>query len=271
MPVGTLLCNSTPTPVKKETIIEKETNSEKQKNTSQWQSKFVKNTLIIVSGIVVFVLAVIMFTNGSITQTGNVLNTESASKTPVCRTVQTPYESQEEYMKTEYYTETVPYTDRVCETKNLIYSITDFTLMANVCDKKIEECTDYTFGICTSKTTYCIGRSVACSLILNNLDDESGSWTIGFKFFKQGSTSIDATDTVSKQLYPRASEKIIGGTDQITTKDPLNTLYTCTYQVTQTPTKQVCRDVIKYKDVQKERQVTAYRPVTKYTTEQKCD
>lgn len=188
-----------------------------------------------------------------------------------CKDVQVPYEEQEAYMKTEYYTETIPYTDTECESKKLVYSITDFKMVGNDCLNQVDECNKYFLGICTSKTTYCTKREIICSLMLNNLDNERGSWNIKFDFYKVGGSAPVATETVTEWLYPETSESVLGGTDEIITKEPVDTAYTCRYRITQEPTKQVCRDVIKYRDVQKERQVTAYRPVTKYRTEEKCN
>ncbi|MFA5797345.1 MAG: hypothetical protein WC916_04895 [Candidatus Woesearchaeota archaeon] len=197
--------------------------------------------------------------------------TEQTTKTPQCRDVQTSYESQEEYAKTEYYTETVPYTDQECEQKTLVYSVTNFIVESSVCNTQEEVChKSYPVIGCTDKTVYCVDRDVICTLSLNNLDTERGSWTYTFSFFKLETNRVLTTATVSDWLYPQTS-RTIRATGKITSKDEINTRYSCSYAATYEPTKQICRDVIKYKDVQKERQVTAYRPVTKYKTEQKCE
>jgi hypothetical protein len=223
------------------------------------------------------IVLTVLFTSGCTSQTGGITGSDQKTTTTEqnvvnnCRDVQVPYETQEEYAKTEYYTETVPYTDRECEQKTLVYSITDFTLGASVCNEQEEVChQSYPILGCVDKTLYCVDRTVSCYLKINNLDDERGSWTIKFDFMKSGSSSVEATDTSSNWLYPHSSGTI-GGSGKITTKELLDTAYTCRYSVTNEPTKEICRDVIKYKDVQKERQVTAYKPVTKYRTEQKCD
>ncbi|MBI2675409.1 MAG: hypothetical protein HYX24_03055 [Candidatus Aenigmarchaeota archaeon] len=192
--------------------------------------------------------------------------------TPNCKDAQVPYQEQEEYTKTEYYSETVPYTDRECESKKLVYSITDFAIKSQICNKKIEECIKYLpiIGTCTEKINYCIDRQVVCSVKVNNFDDEPGTWTVRFDFYKDGSNNIIGSDTRNIFVYPHDTTEA-GGLTSITEKELLTTTYTCTRVVTVEPTKQVCRDVTKYKQVQKEKQVTAYRPVTKYRTEQKCD
>ncbi len=181
---------------------------------------------------------------------------------PVCQ--QVPYQEQEPYTKTEYYTETVPYTDQECEDKKLGYSVTDFTLVSNTCNKKVEECTDYTLGFCTSKIKYCVDRTVTCSLKLNNLDMEvSGLWKVRMDFMKSGSSNVADSDNSNLAVYPSDSN-YYSFSGKITTKELYEQGYTCQYSVLSAATKPVCRDVIKYKEVEKSREVTAYQPVTKY-------
>lgn len=194
---------------------------------------------------------------------------------PICKNVEVPYESQEEYMKTEYYTETVPYTDTVCESKDLPYSVTGFVLEYNTCNQKKKECKSTAIlGIPYDCIEYCVDRSISCSLNLNNLDtEESGTWRILFSFYEVGTGNTIKTREVSKFLYPQTSKTIVGSSriQSEGLNGDANKELTCSYNVKSIPTKQVCRDVIRYKEVQKERQVTAYRPVTKYKTEQVCE
>ena len=70
---------------------------------------------------------------------------------------------------------------------------------------------------------------------------------------------------------PKSAVEIVYGSGRITDKEEINTQYTCIYRVTRVAQKQVCRDVLKYKEVERSRDVTAYRPVTKYKTERQCD
>ncbi len=183
-----------------------------------------------------------------------------------CKEVQVPYESQEEYMKTEYYTETVPYTDTECDYKNLVYSATNFENNGNCVDYD-ERCKDYFLGICTEKETYCVEKRVISNLDLKNLDSERGTWVIKFSYFLDG--QLINSENMAKSLYPQESGSIgviwtISGEENNRKDDKYS------YNVITIPTKKVCKDVIKYKEVKKERQVTAYKPVTKYKTEQKC-
>lgn len=186
--------------------------------------------------------------------------------------VQVPYDAKENYDVQEPYTETVcnniqvPYSDKECESKPLVYSIEDFVIASSVCNEREEIChQSYPIIGCTDKTVYCIDRTVTCSLKLNNLDDERGSWTINFNFLKVGSSSVDATDTASMWLYPHTSNTFVGR-GRITTKELFDTSYTCKYSVPNKATKQVCRDVTKYRTVQDCKDVTKYRTVTKERT-----
>lgn len=175
-----------------------------------------------------------------------------------CKDIQVPYDYLEEYQ------ETVPYTDRECEDKLLSYSITDFTFVSSVCNEDTKECKSGALGIPYDCIHYCIDRVVTCYLTLNNLDSEKGTWIINFLFYKIGGSSPDITADISRFLYPQTSEKIIG-TGEIKNKELYEQEYTCSYNVPNEATKQICRDVIKYKEVTKTRTVTRYR------TEQKCE
>lgn len=200
-------------------------------------------------------------------------------QTKNCRDVQVPYQDtetyseQEAYTKTEYYTERVPYTDKECESKELTYSITDF-VSSGSCVQQEERCIKYILGLCTQKETYCITKYVDVSLNLRNLDTERGNWGIRFNQFLDGQAS-NSIDT-STFLYPQTSESV-SRRFTISGETDCKKRNTYSYSVTSTPKKQVCRDVIKYKDEQRTRQVTAYRPVdktrpvTNYRTEQRCD
>ncbi|MFQ6121031.1 MAG: hypothetical protein ACE5KE_14245 [Methanosarcinales archaeon] len=173
-----------------------------------------------------------------------------------CREVQVPYED------IEYYTETVPYTDQECETKTLVYSITDFKVTGSCVDYD-ERCKKYILGICVEKEEFCVERKTTCSLNLNNLDDERGTWVIRFTLYGDG--SVMEKESVSKFLYPQTSGNVQKTFTLIGEEKCNKNQYSCSYGATNEPTKQICRDVIKYKEVQKSRTVTRYR------TETRCD
>lgn len=243
-----------------------------------------KWTLPIILGIVIMIsLTVVVLTWGTTftsapNHDSSIITGESVQDIEpkeICSNVQVPYEEQEEYLKTEYYTETIPYTDKECETKDLPYSVDNTAFDYNTCNQQEDLCIEYFLGICTEKKTYCIDRSASCSLDLRNLDgEESGTWTIKHLFLEQGTSNVIKTSESSIYLYPQTSKRVSGQiriTSQGETGDANKNIGSCNYQVLRVPTKQVCRDVIKYKDIQKERQVTAYRPVIKYRIERKCE
>ena len=229
--------------------------------------KSLKFLWIIPAVILGFILLVVL-----IDSTNNTPSGQTTKST--CKDVQVPYEEQEEYAKTEYYTETVPYTDRECENKEIPYSIDNFVLNYNNCNEKKKDCKTGFMGIPYDCIEYCIDRSMSCSLDLRNLDNEaSGTWTIRFNFYERSTNNLIKANDVSDYLYPQTTKKFTGITNIKSSgvNGDANKQLTCFYDKVNIPTKQVCRDVTKYKEVQRERQVTAYRPVTKYKTEQKCD
>ena len=175
--------------------------------------------------------------------TGQVVADQPAAQAalPQCHDVQVPYQDQEEYVQTETYTDTVPYTDTVCTTQNLEYKVTT------------DACKDRQSGL------FGIGdASASITCTITNLDTTAGTFgmTLGFSVGGQR-----LQDTQSAYIYPQSSHTFTY------TQDAKIDQCFCNEQPA---TKQVCHDVTKYKDVQRERQVTAYRPVTKYRTEQNC-
>ena len=197
----------------------------------------------------------------------------SCSSDPVCNTVQVPYDAQEEYMKTEYYTETVPYTDTVCEYETIPYSIDNFIVSYDKCNQERDICNDYLLGFCTDTTTFCVDRTVGCSLDLKNLDsEEPGSFEVSFVYSSVDGDSL-GTKSDSNYVYAQVTESFSSWI-RITSDEVdgnANKRWSCHYSVSHVPQKKVCNDVVKYKDVEKERQVTAYRPVTKYRSEEVCN
>ncbi len=231
------------------------TNQNKEVKKTSKASYFIVASLLIIVGVVVVVA--LMNSNGSMT--GNVINSNNEQN---CKDVQIPYDYLEEYQ------ETIPYTDRECETKNLAYSIDNFVIDSNTCNKYEDECHKWFLGLCTDKTTYCVDKSISCSLLLRNLDNEErGGWTMRFSFFEAGTNNVIKNEDVNSLLYPQSQDTVRGITRiQSTGVDgDANKQLTCSYQAANIPTKQICRDVTKYKEITKTRTVTRYR------TENKCE
>ena len=187
---------------------------------------------------------------------------------------QEPYEVQEPYEAVEYYYETEPYTDRECESKKLSYKSTiDEVNRITRCTKDHQECQNYFLGVCTEWKTICDEYTQDCRFSVTNLDSESGSWRYKWstKCVSPGCKCID-----TRNLNQEYSIGLVEPTEtkeawaQIVYK-PEHNQY-CYATITYIPTKQVCRDVTKYKEVQKTRTVTKYQTkiqketVTKYRT-----
>ena len=102
---------------------------------------------------------------------------------------------------------------------------------------------------------------------MNNLDkEERGTWQVKIIFIDANSGNEIREETITRQLYPQDSETFTA-TIRLTDDSPsgeANQNYMASYQITKEPTKVECEDVTKYKEVQRSRDVTAYRPVTKY-------
>lgn len=201
------------------------------------------HTMIIIIFVVILVWGVVWSfssdsNNSSFTDTNSVDEVNQVGQIQAnfqqketCRNVQVPYSEQ------EVYYETVPYTDRVCEDKELVY--------------KQER------GTCVGKSDGYLGvgaRPMSYSCTITNLDTEAKIFTmkIGLNIGEQ-----QLFDTLSYYIYPQSSKEFayaedIGGES-------------CFCVLEEIPTKSVCRDVIKNKEVRKT------RTVTKYRTEKQCD
>lgn len=147
-----------------------------------------------------------------------------------CRQEQVPYEEQENYY------ETVPYTDQECENKQLVYK------------KDTGSCTDWVDNWFSENTP----AKYSCTI--TNLDSEGGVFSLDLGF-NIGSEQLK--ETQSKYVYPQSSETFYVERD--------SAIDGCFCNEASIPTKQVCRDVIKYKDIART------RTVTKYKTEEVCD
>lgn len=230
--------------------------------------------IIIAILIVVLVIGgIFILVNLPTNYTGNVINNREDNQQN-CREEQMPYKTEEEYLKTEYYIETVPYIEEECETEELAYSIDNFVRSYNTCNEYEDICIKYFLGICTEKKTFCVDKSVSCSLNLRNLDnEEQGSWTIKFLFFEEGTSKDIDSDEISVFLYPQTSKTITGRTriESEGEEGDANKEITCNYHRINLPTKKICEEITRYKEIQREKQITAYRPVTKYKTETICD
>ncbi len=209
-----------------------------------WQTPVVVISAIV--GVTLIIVAIIL---SSSNLTGNAVNDNSynfpenaqgdsqnsqTGGSPIskknCRQEQVPYEEQETYY------ETVPYTDQECEDKQLIYK------------KDNGACTDWEDNWFSENTP------AKYSCMITNLDSEGGNFALEIGF-NVGSEQLK--ETQSKYIYPQSSETFYVQRD--------SAIDSCFCKEASIPTKQVCRDVIKYKDIART------RTVTKYKTEEVCD
>ncbi len=147
---------------------------------------------------------------------------------------QIPYVEKEPYEATETYSEQEPYTDTECHNEPLGHNEEQ-----TVCD-------DSGFW-----------NDAHISVRVNNLDTNNGgsfSIWLGFNLQTGGTTG----GTFSQYIQAGSSY-----TFSYTSSADTNG---CTYHMTSIPSKEICEQVIKYRDVQKTRTVTKYRDVTKYNT-----
>lgn len=156
--------------------------------------------------------------------------TEDSPATPqkVCNEVQVPYEEQEEWIEQE------PYETVECHQESLRYT------------SQVTDC----------KNSLLILGNARTACLVTNLDSEYGVFdvTIGLK------CSDDQWFEASTELsIPPHSSKTFENADLSFCQGA-----TCKCEVTP-PTKQVCENVVKYRDV------TKYRTVTEYRTETRCN
>lgn len=210
---------------------------EKKDNNKPTKSSNTGLYMVIVALAVVIVFVIVLFGSGSLT--GNTIakntNTVNAEDTNVadtqvqknCRDVQTPYDYLEEYQ------ETVPYSDRECESKTLTY--------------KLEKgsCLDYDDNWLSQD------QPAKYSCTITNLDTEAGTFSVTIGFDVQGQ---NLEETQSQYIYPQSSK-----TFAISRMSHINSCFCYEQNI---PTKQVCRDVTRYKEVTKTRTVIRYRTDT---------
>jgi hypothetical protein len=186
---------------------------------------------------------------------------------PACRDVQEPYQEcgYVQVPRTEQECNSIPYTDIECESKQLTYKSSIDEIQRNVvCSKQHQECLNYILGICAKWQTVCDEYTETCSFDITNLDSEKGTWY--FTWYRNCRANQPAcmlsgpTVIYSSALYLDPTET--KSTQTIITYAANGQEY-CYAQFTSIPTKQVCRDVIKYRQ--------ECKPVTTYTTEYRCE
>jgi len=231
-----------------------------------------KNSLAIVIIVCALVVLLIFILLRNSIYTGNVTNyTDNVISDKNCYDKNVSYDKQVETV--EYYTETVPYTEEVCNQENLAYKVENFVMNSNTCSDYDELCREENWlGICIDKITFCVDKTITCSLDLTNLDnEEQGTWAIQITFYDVNNRETVDTKEGSASLYPQSTRNLVYSSNIQSTNPEgnANKEISCSYTLTSLAKKTVCEEVTKYKDVQREKVVT--KPVTEYRIERVCE
>jgi len=187
----------------------------------------------IIIGVIVLIAIFIFASNNS--QTANNFGSSlNANTQKNCRDVQVPYQDTETYWDTESYTE------KECHNENLQYAMLD------------KECDSEGF----------LGMDYRVTCNLHNLDTEGGQFIMeaGVTYWLGPSKKEDEAHNIGGYFYPNERKSY----SYLFTKWHTG-IYQCWCKIISVPAKNVCEDVLKYRDVQKTRTVTNYR------TEQQCN
>jgi len=205
------------------------------------------------------------------TQTGQVVGPEQCRDVQEayqdCRMVEVPYQEGE--------CDTIPYTDQECVYEQLEYSSTDDDMRTEkVCVSQHQECKDKfsdASGICTGYVMVCDEYKETYAFDLKNIDTEKGIWFFNWmRDCESGepSCAIDEPTIHSGVSYELETKVTKTFTTDITyDADGEEFLYV---EFIHIPERQVCRDVIKYRDPCSGTK-TEEQCETKYRTVQKCD
>ncbi|MBS3099284.1 hypothetical protein J4462_03670 [Candidatus Pacearchaeota archaeon] len=194
--------------------------------------------------------------------TGNVVGVGETNQEN-CREVQVPYTEE------EIYYETVPYTDQECEYKELSFKSSDDTPQRRVdCAESHDECKEshknfWGNVVCDRMETVCDTYAESVSFDITNLDSEKGNWIYEWKVSCKSNQPLCTGET----------ETIVTYSVELDPTETKTQYYSISYDakgqkilypyIKNKPTKQVCRDVIKNREVEKTRTVTKYKPETK--------
>ena len=229
---------------------------EATKSSSQPASKGAIWAILIILGFIGIVIVIIVVASNGF-PTPKVIE-------PICKDVQVPYEVSEEY------NETVPYSAEQCENAQLKYLIEwgsiNTVCLNEICDAHEQYCVEKNFwGNCVKYAERCTHNActkyqTSCNVKIDNIDDEAGTWSIeGYSWNQDINQRGDFVGTINTYVNPTksgiASWNIVYNAGESRA---------CWYSISNIPTKSICENVIKNKDVPKT------RTVVKYKTEQQC-
>ncbi len=217
-------------------MIIEDVKMDKDKKKQNWRVPLIIGIVCIVIVILFIIFALQQnYSSSSSTSSDSETSLQNQQSQKSCKDVQVPYED------IEYYASQEPYTDTECQMIPLTYS------------KNIANC-DTSAGFLGLNA-----NKIDC--IVTNTDTEAGNFNVRVGF-KCSST----TDSRLWDCYSSIQTFFIPSTFSVSAKGTYGDIDAeeCFCEVNPS-TKQICRDVIKY------REVTKTRPVTRYRTEQKCD
>lgn len=175
--------------------------------------------------------------------------------------------------RTESFKDREPYTDQECHMQEIKYTESwgdiEHRCLQEECAEHYQVCVEKNFwGNCIQFEDRCSGNqcvkvSLTCALDIRNIDDEGGTFELkGYVVGDNGEEQL--VDTV--QVYVRAMST--GTATWSYTYYPPQ-LFNCRARDIDAPSKQVCESVIKYREVDKERQVVSTEKVQKLTEQVK--
>jgi len=192
--------------------------------------------------------------------TGNAFYNKSNQE---CKEINTPYETIEEY------NQTIPYTDQECENKKLSYKSSDDQLNRKVeCIEIHEQCKSFRISqngeeTCNEYEIICDKYRETASFQITNLDNQEGQWT--FEWKKSCINNQETCQILDNELI-KTENFIIDPTE--TKKSTASITYNhenkehLFVSLIQYPSKEICRDVIKHKDIIKTRKIIQYKKET---------
>lgn len=175
--------------------------------------------------------------------------------------------------KTQTFKDREPYTDKECHMEDVRYSSSwkDSTssCLQEECAEKHQVCVETNFwGNCLQfedrcARNQCIKGSLTCALDIKNLDTEGGTFTVKGYVIDENREELFVEDV---KVYVAAMST---GTAEWTYIFYPPQRFGCSVKDIDLPSKQVCDNVIKYRDVEKQQQVVVTEKVKKETEQVK--
>lgn len=164
-------------------------------------------------------------------------------------------------MTTQTVTESEPYTEVECNNIQLKFvdewGDNDITCVNEICDRNEQYCVEKNFwGNCiryADRCTHyaCTKYRMDCELEITNIDNEYGTWRLdGYSWNRELNRQEDFIKSVGVGINPTKSS-----TARWSFTYSAGDQRSCWYNWNTLPTKQVCDNVIRYRDVQKTVQV----------------